>query len=161
MNIKDVVESYGVELQKCGQLYIGFCPFHDDKNTPNLVVYEKTQSWCCYACDKAGDIIKFIALIENKTYDEIKKRHIHDYAQDNLDKFQTNEEHFPNFKEDTFMRTAHICRDFLQRNRDAFPQIIPVLKKLDEKLNSTEHIDIIKGKEIVEKFKNYIYNVRR
>jgi DNA primase len=161
MNIKDVVESYGIELQKQGKLYVGFCPFHDDKNTPNLYVYEETQSWFCYACNHGGDAIKFIALIEGKDYNEIKKRYIHDYAQDNLSHVGEDKTHLPNFKEDTFIRTASICRDFLQRNRDAFPQIAHILKKLDEKLSSVDYIKKTESNTLVEKFKNYIYSIRR
>lgn len=40
------------------------CPFHGDKNTPNLHAYPKPeQGWYCFACRKGGGIIEFAALL--------------------------------------------------------------------------------------------------
>lgn len=40
------------------------CPFHADRNTPNLHAYpEPEQGWYCFACRKGGSIIEFGALL--------------------------------------------------------------------------------------------------
>jgi len=40
------------------------CPFHDDKD-PSLKVYTNTNTFNCFGCGKAGDVIEFIQLKEN------------------------------------------------------------------------------------------------
>ena len=160
MNIREVAESHGVELKQQGKLYVGFCPFHDDKNTPNFFVYEETQSWFCYACNHGGDVIKFISLIEGKDYNEVKKLYIHEYTQDNLRKAETEENDIINLKNETYIRTSNICREFLHKNKDALSHVFPILKKLDERLSSVDILEYTERKKIVDKFKNYIYNLK-
>ena len=43
-----LVERTGTRLTKIGNLYSGLCPFHADKDTPSLRVYESSNSWCCF-----------------------------------------------------------------------------------------------------------------
>jgi DNA primase catalytic core len=45
------------------------CPFHDDKD-PSLKVYTNTNTFNCFGCGKAGDVIEFIQLKENCTKHE-------------------------------------------------------------------------------------------
>ncbi len=45
------------------------CPFHDDKD-PSLKVYTNTNTFHCFGCGKAGDVIEFIQLKENCTKHE-------------------------------------------------------------------------------------------
>ena len=45
------------------------CPFHDDKD-PSLKVYTTTNTFNCFGCGKAGDVIEFIQLKENCTKHE-------------------------------------------------------------------------------------------
>lgn len=45
------------------------CPFHDDKD-PSLKVYTSTNTFNCFGCGKAGDVIEFIQLKENCTKHE-------------------------------------------------------------------------------------------
>ena len=40
------------------------CPFHDDKD-PSLKIYTHTNTFNCFGCGKAGDVIEFIQLKEN------------------------------------------------------------------------------------------------
>ena len=40
------------------------CPFHDDKD-PSLKIYTNTNTFNCFGCSKAGDVIEFIQLKEN------------------------------------------------------------------------------------------------
>lgn len=44
-----------VELSPSG---MGLCPFHDD-TVPSFSVYDKTNSWKCFACDIGGSVIDF------------------------------------------------------------------------------------------------------
>lgn len=59
----DAVEYIGasVKLRKSGNSYSGFCPFHDNKNTPAFVVWPDSNTWRCFgACNEGGDIFKFV-----------------------------------------------------------------------------------------------------
>jgi hypothetical protein len=56
-----VAETATVRLRKSGANYIGYCPFHNNKNTPALVVYAGTQTWHCFgSCNDGGDVFDWI-----------------------------------------------------------------------------------------------------
>lgn len=63
---KDVAKKY-VLLKKLGRLYIGLCPFHNEKN-PSFYIYPDTNSFYCYGCQKGGNIITFLKLIEGYSF---------------------------------------------------------------------------------------------
>lgn len=41
------------------------CPFHSDAN-PSMLVDFKEGSWYCFGCNKSGDAMRFVQLMENK-----------------------------------------------------------------------------------------------
>ena len=50
-------------LKRVGNYLKGFCPLHDDRRTPSLVVWPETQTWHCFgACQTGGDVITYIQL---------------------------------------------------------------------------------------------------
>ncbi len=57
-DIVDVVGSY-IALRPVGPTFKGVCPFHDD-HRPSLDVDPRKQRYKCWACDKHGDVIKFV-----------------------------------------------------------------------------------------------------
>lgn len=70
-DIYDVISSY-VPLKKSGTDYICNCPFHSEK-TPSCHIYTATQSFYCFGCGAAGDVINFIRLYEHLDYIESVK----------------------------------------------------------------------------------------
>ncbi len=48
--------SRAVELHPIGNKFSGLCPLHNDKDSPSLVIYPSTNSWCCFGsgCSKNG-----------------------------------------------------------------------------------------------------------
>ncbi len=66
LNIEDVVSSY-VSLKKAGKNLKGLCPFHNEK-TPSFTIYPETESFYCFGCGAAGDVIAFLMRIENLDY---------------------------------------------------------------------------------------------
>ena len=66
VDIVDVVSDY-VSLKKVGKLYMGRCPFHEDKN-PSLAVY--SDGYKCFGCGASGDVIDFIMQIRNCDFRE-------------------------------------------------------------------------------------------
>lgn len=67
-DIYDVISNY-VPLKKTGTDYVCNCPFHSEK-TPSCHIYMATQSFYCFGCGAAGDVINFIRLYEHLGYVE-------------------------------------------------------------------------------------------
>ena len=67
-----LIQSRGIKLSKQGSNWIGFCPFHKDTKTPNLVVTPSKGLFRCMAagCGKAGNAIQFV-----QWHDGISFRH--------------------------------------------------------------------------------------
>ena len=65
-DIADVIGTY-VTLKRAGSNMTGLCPFHNEK-TPSFVVFRATQSFYCFGCAAAGDVVTFIRRIENLEY---------------------------------------------------------------------------------------------
>lgn len=69
-----LVQSRGIELKKHGSKdWIGRCPFHQDKDTPNFIVTPDKGLWHCMACGKAGNPIQFV-----QAHDGISFRHAYE-----------------------------------------------------------------------------------
>lgn len=59
-------------LNKRGTNYEGLCPFHGDSH-PSLKVNDSKGIYKCFACDAAGDAIKFVQEKENLSFIEALK----------------------------------------------------------------------------------------
>lgn len=56
-----------------GKYYTGFCPLHDNSNTPALVVYPndspEDSQWLCFGCHPdSSDVIEFVMLAEECSF---------------------------------------------------------------------------------------------
>jgi len=68
-----LVKSRGVKLRKNGKGYKGCCPFHEETK-PSFSVNPEQNLWNCFGCDKGGDAIRFIELIDQVDFKEAVKR---------------------------------------------------------------------------------------
>ena len=69
----DIVEvvSETVKLRRAGSAHTGFCPFHDNKNTPAFVVWPDTGTWKCFGvCNDGGDVFSFLMKKEGWDFRE-------------------------------------------------------------------------------------------
>ena len=71
-DIEEVVGQY-VQLRRRGRTLTGLCPFHNEK-TPSFVVYPETQSFYCFGCGAAGDVINVVRKYNNLGYVESVKQ---------------------------------------------------------------------------------------
>ena len=71
-DIEEVIGQY-VQLRRRGRTLSGLCPFHNEK-TPSFVVYPDTQSFYCFGCGAAGDVISFVRKYNNLGYVESIKQ---------------------------------------------------------------------------------------
>ena len=67
-----LIQSRGVALKQQGSNWTGFCPFHEDTATPNLIVTPSKGLWRCMAacCGATGNPIQFV-----ERYDGLSFRH--------------------------------------------------------------------------------------
>ncbi len=65
LSILDIVNEY-VQLKPMGNYHKGQCPFHSEKDASFTVSPDK-QIFYCFGCQSGGDVISFIAKIENLT----------------------------------------------------------------------------------------------
>ena len=64
--IADVIGSY-VPVKKMGRNLKCKCPFHNETDA-SFVIYNATQSFYCFGCQSAGDVITFVRNIEHLDY---------------------------------------------------------------------------------------------
>lgn len=73
--IEDVVGQY-VKLRKQSSRFVGLCPFHDDRN-PSMFVFPESGRFKCFSCGASGDLVDFVARIENLGVGEAAKKLAH------------------------------------------------------------------------------------
>jgi hypothetical protein len=66
VDIVEVVSDY-IELKRTGKVYMGRCPFHDDRK-PSFAVYP--DGYKCFGCGASGDVINFIMEIRGCDFKE-------------------------------------------------------------------------------------------
>ncbi|MFZ2340572.1 MAG: CHC2 zinc finger domain-containing protein [Bacteroidales bacterium] len=62
LSIETVLNHYALRPDKHHLLK---CPFHDDKD-PNLKIYPETNTFNCFGCGAAGDVIEFIERYDKR-----------------------------------------------------------------------------------------------
>jgi DNA primase len=65
-----LIQSRGVALKSQGANWTGFCPFHDDRETPNLIVTPGKGLWRCMssACGRTGNAIQFVERFDGLSF---------------------------------------------------------------------------------------------
>ena len=79
-----LVRSRGIELKKHGSKdLVGRCPFHDDNDSPNLIVTPSKGLYHCMACGAAGNPIQFV-----EKFDGVSFRHAFELLADGKTAFE-------------------------------------------------------------------------
>ena len=65
-----LIQSRGVPLKQQGANWTGFCPFHADQETPNLIVTPGKGLWRCMAsaCGATGNPIQFVEKFDGLSF---------------------------------------------------------------------------------------------
>lgn len=71
VRILDLIQEY-TTLKRAGEYWRGLCPFHGEK-TPSFTVSPHRGIFYCFGCHASGDVIGFIAQIENYSQIEATK----------------------------------------------------------------------------------------
>ena len=72
-DIVSVIGDYVPDLKKAGRNFKCCCPFHTEK-TPSFIVSPEKGIFRCFGCGAAGDVFKFVMLIENISWIESVKK---------------------------------------------------------------------------------------
>ena len=75
--IFDVINEY-TTLKKAGLYWKGQCPFHSEK-TASFTVSPHKEIYYCFGCHAGGDVISFIARMEQCTQIEAAKHLVERY----------------------------------------------------------------------------------
>lgn len=65
--IEMVIASYGIKVLPAGAEMKAVCPFHPD-NDPSLGISVTKQIFLCRGCHEAGDVFRFVQLMENSSF---------------------------------------------------------------------------------------------
>lgn len=63
--LRDEIASRGIEINRTGFCR---CPIHANDDTPSMKIYDSQNAWYCYACQKGGDIIDFVQLVDHLSF---------------------------------------------------------------------------------------------
>lgn len=83
VRLHEIVSLY-LTLRASGAKLVGHCPFHNDRS-PSFTVYPETDTYYCFGCDAAGDVIAFLMNKESYTFGQ---------ALEALERFQVTHELF-------------------------------------------------------------------
>ena len=72
ISIVDVVQSYGIVLKKVGRQYRSLSPFKKETK-PSFFVLPDKNIFKCFSSGHGGDVIKFVALMEQVSYSDAAK----------------------------------------------------------------------------------------
>ncbi|MEZ6129740.1 MAG: DNA primase [Planctomycetaceae bacterium] len=69
-NLVDVVsETVPLTPQNNGTLFVGLCPWHDDRK-PSFNVYPDRQTYRCWVCNLGGDVFRWVMEMERLSFPE-------------------------------------------------------------------------------------------
>ena len=69
LDLPALIRARGIELKPHGNGHlIGFCPFHNDTGTPNMVVTPAKGLFHCLACGAAGNAIQFVQKFDGLSF---------------------------------------------------------------------------------------------
>ncbi|MDZ4153365.1 CHC2 zinc finger domain-containing protein, partial [Methylicorpusculum sp.] len=77
VSILDLIQEYAT-LKKAGLYWKGRCPFHHEK-TASFTVSPHREIFYCFGCHAGGDVISFVAKIENCSQKEAAQHLIERY----------------------------------------------------------------------------------
>ncbi len=72
-SIDSVIREYLPDLKRTGRNWKTCCPFHSEK-TPSFIVSPEKGIFKCFSCNAAGDVFKFVMLLDNISWIEAVKK---------------------------------------------------------------------------------------
>lgn len=70
--LESVAAEY-IPLRRQATRYLGSCPFHTERS-PSFTIWTDIQAFRCFGCGAAGDVFRFIQLIESIPFPDALRR---------------------------------------------------------------------------------------
>lgn len=70
LTIRDITNYYGIKINN----NMCKCPFGHKDNSPSMKIYDKTNTFYCFACHKSGDFIKMVQLLFNLNFQQAMEK---------------------------------------------------------------------------------------
>ena len=71
--LKNPIENFITKpIKKSGKNFISLCPLHNEK-TPSFYIYSETNSCWCFGCNQGGNVINFIKLLKDYSFQDAVK----------------------------------------------------------------------------------------
>lgn len=158
LSIVDVVKSYGGDPKPQGALFVDFCMFHNDVNTPNMFLYPANDTFYCYSCKMGGNVFKFIAMVEGVSYGSVMSRYRDVALSDKLRRL-TNEQ-VVDFSMETRYLLSDLMRTFMAKNPHRIDKAMHAAKKIDLFL-AQRTVSYRDGRDILRKLGDYFASLER
>jgi DNA primase len=72
-DMETVIREYLPDLKRTGRNWKTYCPFHNEK-TPSFILSPEKGIFRCFGCNVAGDVFKFVMLVDNVSWIESVKK---------------------------------------------------------------------------------------
>ena len=158
ITILDVVNEY-TTLKKTGLYWKGACPFHSEK-TASFTVSPHKEIFYCFGCQAGGDVIAFIARMENCSQKEAAHQLIERYRIEIPQTLSSNLQD----KNDQRARYHHICQQVSNWCHEQLLRSADALEYLKERGITKESITYFKlgyfpgGMSTIKKFVQHFAN---
>lgn len=76
LTMRQVAEYYGYPVNHKGWC---LCPFHNDSH-PSMLLYPDERGFYCFSCGSGGDVISFVARLENISNAKAAKMLVDDFS---------------------------------------------------------------------------------
>jgi|GEM_PF-275996 len=137
ISIVDVINEYAT-LRKAGGYWKARCPFHHEK-TGSFTVSPHKEIFYCFGCHKSGDVISFIADVENCTQIEAAKYIAERYSIELPEDLQSSHsQQDKNHYQDICTTMADWCHEQLKKS----PSVIAYLTQRDITQASIDYFKI-------------------
>lgn len=70
ITIRDITNRYGIKITN----NMCKCPFGHNDSSPSMKIYDKTNSFYCFACHSTGDAIKFVQLLYGLNFQQAMEK---------------------------------------------------------------------------------------
>ena len=71
--LETVAAQHRLALTASGTRLVALCPFHEETH-PSFTIFPESQRWWCFGCQRGGDVIEFVRLLEGVGFREAVER---------------------------------------------------------------------------------------
>ncbi|HEX8730090.1 MAG TPA: CHC2 zinc finger domain-containing protein [Ktedonobacterales bacterium] len=71
--LEAIAAQYRLALVTSGARLVALCPFHEERH-PSFTIFPESQRWWCFGCQRGGDVIEFVRLLEGFGFREAVER---------------------------------------------------------------------------------------